>query len=139
VLKSAEGFQWGPLQQKAFKDLKQYLRQLTTLTPPSSGAPLLLYVATSHSIVSATLVQERQDDQAKKQVPVYFCFLSVKSIKNELHRAGEGTICCIDGLQKKSTLYLVTSHYSTFISASQGHYKKQRSHRKSWKIGSRTK
>jgi hypothetical protein len=25
VLKSAEVFQWGPVQQKAFKDLKQYL------------------------------------------------------------------------------------------------------------------
>jgi hypothetical protein len=33
---------------------------------------LLLYVAASHAAVSAALVQERQDDQAKKQVPVYF-------------------------------------------------------------------
>jgi hypothetical protein len=72
VLKSAEVFQWGPIQQKAFKDLKQYLIQLTTLTPPLLGASLLLYVAASHTVVSAALVQERQDDQAKKQVPVYF-------------------------------------------------------------------
>ena len=72
VLKSVEVFQWGPVQQKAFEDLKQYLKQLTTLTPPSSGAPLLLYVAASHAAVSAALVQERQDDQAKKQVLVYF-------------------------------------------------------------------
>jgi hypothetical protein len=33
---------------------------------------LLLYVATSHAEVSAALVQEKQDGQAKKQVPVYF-------------------------------------------------------------------
>jgi hypothetical protein len=59
VLKLAEVFQWRPIQQKAFEDLKQYLIQLTTLTPPSSGAPLLLYVATSHSTVSAALVQEK--------------------------------------------------------------------------------
>jgi hypothetical protein len=72
VLKSAEVFQWGPTQQKAFEELKQYLIELTTLTPPSSGAPLLLYVAASHAAVSATLVQEKQDDQPKKQVPVYF-------------------------------------------------------------------
>jgi hypothetical protein len=72
VLKSAEVFQWGPIEQKAFEELKQYLIQLTTLTPPSSGAPLLLYVAASHAAVSATLVYERQDDQAKKQVPIYF-------------------------------------------------------------------
>jgi hypothetical protein len=72
VLKSAEVFQWGPIQQKAFKELKQYLIDLTTLTPPVLGAPLLLYVAASHSVVSVTLVQEKLKGQAKKQVPVYF-------------------------------------------------------------------
>jgi hypothetical protein len=48
------------------------LIDLTTLTPPSPGALLLLYVAGSHSIVSAALVQEMQDDHVKKQAPVYF-------------------------------------------------------------------
>jgi hypothetical protein len=62
----------GPTQQKAFEELKQYLIELTTLTPPSSGTPLLLYVAASHTVVSAALVQEKQDGLAKKQVPVYF-------------------------------------------------------------------
>jgi hypothetical protein len=72
VLKSAEVFQWGLAQQKAFEELKQYLIDLTTLTPPVSGAPLLLYVAASHSAVSATLVQEKLEGQTKKQVRVYF-------------------------------------------------------------------
>jgi ribonuclease HI len=48
------------------------LIDLTTLTPPSPGAPLLLYVVASHSAVSATLVQEKLDGQVKKQAPVYF-------------------------------------------------------------------
>jgi hypothetical protein len=47
VLKSVEVFQWGPSQQQAFKELKNYLIQLTTLSPPSLGAPLLLYVSAS--------------------------------------------------------------------------------------------
>jgi hypothetical protein len=72
VLKSAEVFQWGPTKQKAFEELKQYQIELTTLTPPSPGAPLLLYVSASHSAVSAALVREKQDRQAKKQVSVYF-------------------------------------------------------------------
>jgi hypothetical protein len=72
VLKLAEVFQWGPVQKKVFEDLKQYLIQLTTLTPPSSGALLLLYMVASHAAVNATLVQEKQDEQAKKQVPIYF-------------------------------------------------------------------
>jgi hypothetical protein len=72
VLKSAEVFQWGPTQQKAFEELKQYLIDLTTLTPPVLGAPLLLYVAASHFAMSVALVQEKLEEQAKKQVPVYF-------------------------------------------------------------------
>jgi hypothetical protein len=64
VLKLAEVFQWGPNQQKAFEELKQYLIKLTTLTPPSSRIPLLLYVAASHAAVSAALVQEKQEGQA---------------------------------------------------------------------------
>jgi hypothetical protein len=72
VLKSTEVFQWSPTQQKAFEELKQYLIDLTTLTASVLGAPLLLYVAASHSAVSAALVQEKLEGQAKKQVPVYF-------------------------------------------------------------------
>jgi hypothetical protein len=48
------------------------LIDLTTLTPPSSGTPLLLYVVVSQATVSAVLVQEKQDVQIKKQAPVYF-------------------------------------------------------------------
>jgi ribonuclease HI len=48
------------------------LIDLTTLTPPALGAPLLLYVAASHSTVSAALVQEKLEGQIKKQAPVYF-------------------------------------------------------------------
>jgi hypothetical protein len=65
VLKLAKVFQWGPNQQKASEELKQYLIELTTLTPPSSGTPLLLYVAASHAAVSASLVQEKQKGQAR--------------------------------------------------------------------------
>jgi ribonuclease HI len=72
ILKSVEVFQWGLVQQKTFEEFKQYLIDLTTLTPPSPGAPLLLYVAASHSAVSAALVQEKQDGEVKKQAPVYF-------------------------------------------------------------------
>jgi ribonuclease HI len=72
ILKSTKVFQWGPAQQKAFEELKQYLIDLTTLTPPALGAPLLLYVAASHFAVSVALVQEKLEGQIKKQAPIYF-------------------------------------------------------------------
>jgi hypothetical protein len=62
----------GPSSTEAFKELKQYLIDITTLTPPTLGAPLLLYVVASHSAVSAVLVQEKLEGQIKKQAPVYF-------------------------------------------------------------------
>jgi hypothetical protein len=71
VLKSAKVFRWGPTLQKAFEELKQYLIELTTLTPSSSGTPLLLYVVSFHP-VSAALVQEKHDTHERKQLPVYF-------------------------------------------------------------------
>jgi hypothetical protein len=50
------------------------LIELTTLTPPLSGTPLLLYVDAFQAAVSAALVQEKQDGQVKKKAPVYFVF-----------------------------------------------------------------
>jgi hypothetical protein len=35
ILKSPKVFHWGPAQQKAFEELKQYFIDFTTLTPPS--------------------------------------------------------------------------------------------------------
>jgi hypothetical protein len=67
VLKSAEVFQWGPAQQKAFEDLKQYLIQLTTLTPPSSGAPLQLYVAAFHVAVSAAWCRRNKTNKQRSK------------------------------------------------------------------------
>jgi hypothetical protein len=62
------------------------LIDITTLTPPTPGAPLLLYVAASHSAASVALVQEKLEGQIKKQAPVYFVSevlsLSKKNIQN---------------------------------------------------------
>ena len=72
VLKGTDPFQWGPKQQEAFEELKNYLIHLTTLSPPAKYAHLLLYVAAAPVAVSIVLVQERQDDEKKTQSPVYF-------------------------------------------------------------------
>jgi hypothetical protein len=52
--------QWGPEQQKAFDDLKQYLQHLPTLLSPEKGQPLILYVSTTHSVVSGARVLEKE-------------------------------------------------------------------------------
>lgn len=72
VLKGSENLQWGSKQDKAFEDLKQYLENLAVMTSPSPDAELLLYIVTSSSAMSATLVEERMAKGTLKQFPIYF-------------------------------------------------------------------
>jgi hypothetical protein len=137
ILKSAEVFQWGPAQQKAFEELKQYLIDLTTLTPPTPGAPLLLYVAASHSAVSAALVQEKLEGKIKKASPSILCLRSSKFIKEKLYKIGEGVVCCLNGLQEALALFSSIPHNCSFITAPEGYYEEQRSYWKNWKVGCR--
>jgi hypothetical protein len=109
VLKSAEVFQWGPTQQKAFEELKQYFIELTTITPASSGTLLLLYVAASHAAVSAALVQEKQDVQARKQVPMYFVS-KVLSASKKNYTELEKVLYAILMASRKLRYYFQTYH-----------------------------
>jgi hypothetical protein len=72
TLCGAKDFVWGPEQAAAFESLRQHLSDLATLTSPDPLLPLLLYIATSHCAVSATLVQEQDRDGKNQQCPVYF-------------------------------------------------------------------
>jgi len=65
-------FSWGLSQQHAFEEIKSYLSNPNTLTTPTLGAELLLYVLAIESAVSAVLVEEPENEHTKRQVPVYF-------------------------------------------------------------------
>jgi hypothetical protein len=77
VLRGSTKVEWGPEQQRAFDDLKQYLQHLPKLSSPEQGQPLiLLYISTMHLVVSGALVVEKEAAQTgsmtKQQYPVYF-------------------------------------------------------------------
>jgi hypothetical protein len=63
---------WDPKQVVAFESLKQYLFELATLTSLDPTSPLLLYIATSHNVVSAALVQEKFKGGKPQHHLVYF-------------------------------------------------------------------
>lgn len=71
----------GAPQQKAFEDLKQYLTNLTTMSKPSPGATLLLYLAASPFAVSAVLVEEKESQGKIKQFPIYYVFEALSGAK----------------------------------------------------------
>jgi hypothetical protein len=64
VLRGSAKIEWGPDQQKALNDLKQYLQHLPTLSSPEQGHPLILYVSATHSVVNGALVVEKEAMQA---------------------------------------------------------------------------
>jgi hypothetical protein len=57
LLEKADGFQWDD-QETTFFELKQYLKSLPTLVPPKLDDRLLLYVASTDTIVSTVIVIE---------------------------------------------------------------------------------
>ena len=71
MLKGSENFQWGPEQCKGFEDLKLYLENVEVMTSHSPEEELLLYIASTGSIVSAALVDEREAEGNLKQFPIY--------------------------------------------------------------------
>jgi hypothetical protein len=67
-----KNFQWSESQKQAFQELKDYLSNMTKLCPSEPKSPLLLYLSTSNSAVSAVLAREREEEGKLKQIPVYF-------------------------------------------------------------------
>ncbi|XP_022032796.1 uncharacterized protein LOC110933903 [Helianthus annuus] len=61
-------FQWTPEAEAAFKQMKEYLIQLLTLTAPKEKEPLILYLSAAEVAVGAVLMVERENIQT----PIYY-------------------------------------------------------------------
>jgi len=66
TLRSSSKFEWGEEQKKAFRELKNYLENLTKMTSPNPEETLLLYTSASQTAVSAALVVERTVEGRQK-------------------------------------------------------------------------
>jgi hypothetical protein len=62
LLKKSEHFSWTLEAEEALAKLKATLSNSPILVPPTSGEPLLLYVAATTQVVSAVLVVERVEE-----------------------------------------------------------------------------
>jgi hypothetical protein len=56
----------------SFSITQGLLVDMSKLCPPEPKSPLLLYLSASNSVVSAVLVQEKEEEGKFKQIPVYF-------------------------------------------------------------------
>jgi hypothetical protein len=57
-IKKDQKFVWGDKQQKAFDEIKQYMKEPPVLVPPQLNKPFKLYVAADTQTIGSALIQE---------------------------------------------------------------------------------
>jgi hypothetical protein len=57
-LKNNQEFKWGDVQQKAFEEIKEYMKSPLVLVPPQQGKPFKLYVSANSQTIGSTLLKE---------------------------------------------------------------------------------
>jgi hypothetical protein len=62
LLRKAECFTWTPEAEEALENLKALLTKTPILVPPAAGEALLIYVAATTQVVSATIIVERREE-----------------------------------------------------------------------------
>jgi len=67
-IKQSASLEWGEEQNRAFRELKEYLSTSPVLSAPEDGEELFLYLAVSEVVVSGVLIKEEN----KKQKPVFY-------------------------------------------------------------------
>ena len=74
LLKKTDKFEWTEEANEPFKKLKAYLTSSPILTPPMKYEDIMLYIAATSTVISTTIVIEREEEGRvyKVQRPVYY-------------------------------------------------------------------
>jgi hypothetical protein len=57
-LKVDQEFRWGDIQQKAFDEIREYMKSSPVLIPPQRGKPFKLYISADNHMIGSVLMQE---------------------------------------------------------------------------------
>jgi hypothetical protein len=74
-IKKDQKFVWGDEQQKAFDEIKQYMKEPPVLVPPQLNKPFKLYVAADTQTIGSALIQEFE---GKERIVAYLSRLIPK-------------------------------------------------------------
>jgi hypothetical protein len=67
-LKNNQEFKWGDVQQKAFEEIKEYMKSPHVLVPPQQSKPFKLYVSVDSQTIRLTLMQEFEE----KEIVIFY-------------------------------------------------------------------
>ena len=62
-LKNDQKFKWDDVQQKAFEEIKEYMKCPPVLVPPQQGKPFKLYVSADSQIIGSALMQKFEEKE----------------------------------------------------------------------------
>jgi hypothetical protein len=62
-VKKDQKFVWGDEQQKAFNEIKEYMKEPPKLVPPQLNKPFKLYVAAYTQTIGSALIQKFEEKQ----------------------------------------------------------------------------
>jgi ribonuclease HI len=111
-IKKDQKFVWGDEQQKAFDEIKEYMKEPPVLVPPQLNKPFKLYVAADTQTIGSALIQEFE---GKERVVAY---LSQKLLDPETRYSAAEKLClCVYYSCTKFQHYLLNAEcvvYSKF-------------------------
>jgi hypothetical protein len=111
-IKKDQKFVWGDEQQKAFDEIKRYMKEPPVLVPPKLNKPLNLYVAADTQTIGSALIQEFE---GKERI---VAFLSRKLLDPETRYSAAEKLClCVYYSCTKFWHYLLNAEcvvYSKF-------------------------
>jgi hypothetical protein len=105
-IKKDQKFVWGDKQQKAFDEIKQYMKEPPVLVPPQLNKPFKLYMATDTQTIGSTLIQEFE---GKERIVAY---LSRKLLDPETRYSAAEKLClCVYYSCTKFWHYLLNAEW----------------------------
>jgi hypothetical protein len=111
-IKKDQKFVWGDEQQKAFDEIKRYMKEPPVLVPPQLNKPFMLYVAADTQTIGSALIQEFE---GKERIVAY---LSRKLLDPETRYSAAEKLClCVYYSCTKFRHYLLNAEcvvYSKF-------------------------
>jgi hypothetical protein len=86
-LKKDQKFIWGDEQQKAFDEIKQYMKEPPVPVPPQLNKPFKLYVVADTQTIGSTLIQEFEGNE------LLVVYLSRKLLDPETRYSAAEKLC----------------------------------------------
>ena len=103
LLKKGQSFEWGEVQQTAFKRLQQIMMNLPTMQAPIHKRPLLLYLATNSYTIGALIAQE---DGGGIEQPIYYICRALKDAETRYPRVERACLAIVYASQRLRHYFL---------------------------------